>query len=155
MTPTYPYTPQYLSLAQAKALIAQYIATYDDASAGVQGTNDDWILQDIESCEGTVNGYVSVRYIVPVTTPANAVAICRDITSKLFSIAAMRRRAVGEVPVAFTAGEKRAYEQLQAIANGTAKLAAPGAQQTDGFEAMIEGTSAAVPIMTRTKLFGI
>ena len=126
-------------------------AWWDKAAAGI---NTAWIDQDIADAEGIVDGYVSSRYLTPVTA-ASAIEILRAITMRLVHAAAYRRLPKGDVPDGVRAAEKDALQQLRDIRTGRFRL--DGAVEVDA-NANAGGGLAEVyyntPALTRSNLSG-
>ena len=105
--------------------------------------------------EALVNGSVGKRYIVPVTTPQEAVLICQALALDLFAEHAYKTRGSGAaLPEKLAKAADTARKQLVDIATGKFSLAgaaAPENPDAGGSALLISGNE---PQFTRRDLEG-
>lgn len=139
----------YLSAAQVKDRMDRTVAAiYDDAGS----LNEDWITADIETVEGLMNAYFSVRYATPVTTADDG--LLRGLALDLFMEQAYRRNPGAAVPEAVAAAARRAQEMLVRVAAGAVRLGTGG--EATASDSASENIVAAgnTPRLTRQRLEG-
>ena len=117
---------------------------------------DQAVLDDaIARVEATVNGYVGKRYVVPVTTPTEAVTLLRGLALALFAELAYQTRAAGsESPKKITDAADTARRQLADISKGTLSLAGAMAPESQEAGASVLIAPTAPPEFTRQDLEG-
>lgn len=115
----YDYTPAYVSLADAKAAMAQQLACW--YTPGTDTVNDDYALQDIEAVENQVNGYLrGGLYLTPYTGPD--LAMLRALVIDLLRSRAYNRRPAPDSPQEIVQAKADALATLRDIQAGKFRL---------------------------------
>lgn len=135
----------YLSTDQAWDRLDKVRALYQDASGNALTTV---LGDDVDQCEGEVNGYLAGRYTVPVTDSAHQ-AFLRSLTLALLHELAYTRLPSGAVPDGVKARADKARETLAKLSDGTLRLAGASETSTSTTGLLAESND---PELTRDKL---
>jgi hypothetical protein len=125
-----PYSPIYLTTSEAESATSKISWCWSDSDGVYDQAR---LLEDLESIEGEVTAYVSVRYNTPVVDTLGIQQL------KGYVVVLLRSRGYGRHPVANTPESvlqeaRQTRGQLRDISSG-AMLLGQAAQRTDGVRA--------------------
>lgn len=127
--------------------------SYDTLYTRDGAVDTDLVDADIEAAEGTVDGYLAKRYLVPITDTA-ALRIVKAWALTLCEELAYGAVPGRELPESVATRAEAARAQLEAAARGELALgsAETVAEATGSADCIV--VESETPVMTRTKLAG-
>lgn len=139
----------YLTVPEAEQATAKIKWCWsDDNGDYVQGD----LVTDLDSIEGEIGGFLSVRYQLPITDPV-AIQVLKGYLITLLRVRGYSRHPTAETPESVLQEGRQTRGALRDISSG-AQLLGDAAQRTTGVRAASMGGTGETPQFTRTKLGG-
>ena len=142
-----PYSPIYLAVAEAESATSKIAWCWSDDSGNYDQSK---LLEDLESIEGEVTGYLSVRYLVPVTETV-ALSVVKGYIIVLLRSRGYNRHPVAATPESVLQEARQVRGQLRDISSG-GMLLGNSPQRTTGIRTTSLGATYDVARFTRAKL---